>query len=911
MSFDIHFLLVPDRGAARRLRRRLAENGLTVGIKVGTTIELLERVRQIYLAPNQEYDWNHEFSTALQQTSGFWSKSLSVAADVTAPAVESAWRQVFTANAPTNSEITITNSEQFPVRTKSHLEDLLSLTTNLVDHLPPDLHIIRHALDSDSKDVLKGIRLYHLQDWPVLNQWQMALINKLNKDCQTQADPVLSQIMERGLPSISSNTKTALHNLQSNLFGSHTIKTVPDNTVQWFGVRDSLEEAEVTAGIIQKRMQQDQNLQFSDFAITIPNDPDYFKYIKNVFKLGGIPTSGLPIQSMVRDIGRETILYFLTCQQKPAPAMALSALLSSPLMPWDRIIGARLSQRVMDGDYSLELAPNAPKKAHTAIDLIRTIHDTPKKLIAALLKFKTVLNKDEGEIHYSNAMSTIWEVTEELKQSKEIDWSHLKQLSNPNMLTIENNTIYTRNGVTVLMDDLEPWRDCLHLLVLGFSSQRYPTQYETSPVFSNEDVELIRSSLNLPLQTPQDIIQQRRNLFRRQLATAQSTCTFLVPRRDSLGKSLTPSDSLVFMHQLVNGPDEAEDLILDLDLAEDRARADMVQLAEGSTPTPPRTYFQDDIQFKQDLMTIGAKEEGELRPQSPSSLEQLMISPLSWLLQRLGVEPSSWAPESPDVALRGSLAHMVFEDMFQPNQPLPPLPKIKELASKAFDEKIIERAPFLNSSQWMVERKNLEREIVEAATEWRGILGELKVKIVASEIWLEGKFDKIPIHGQADTVLKLPDGKLLVVDYKKAGSSSRQQRMEKGFDSQVSLYKTMIETGGPKEKDQEAVGKVFEGAKTDVLYFMMNDKAVLADANSDESKKIPGWKAVTNNVSENALHMIRERVKEIRTGTIQMNSAGDEEYFTKEAKVTPYALESSPLVKLFTKPYDLEEGDES
>ena len=910
MQFDIHFLLVPDRGAARRIRRELAENGHTVGIKVGTTIELLEKARQAYLVPVQGYDWNKVFSTALEQTSGFWSKSLSVAADVTVPAVEAAWRHVLTASDPVNAEIVLAENDRLPQRTKSHLEALLSLTTSLGEYLPPDLHIIRHALNTNAQYALKGIRVYHVKDWPILDQWQVALISKLNADCQTKANNELNKILEQGSPTIASDPNSALHNLQKSLFGSHTTMVAQDSTVQFFGVRDHLEEAEVAAGIIQERMRRDKKLAFNDFAILVPNDADYFKYINNVFQLGGIPTSGLPTQTTVRDIGRETILYFLTCQQKPAPAMALAALLSSPLMPWDRFIGTRISQKIMDGDYSLELSDKAPKKAHNAIELIRKHHDTPKKLMTALLQFKKVLQKDEGEVHYSIALNSIQEMVEELKQAKAIDWPHLKQLVSPNMIAVANTTKYTRKGVTVLLDDMEPWRDCRHLMVLGFSSKRYPSSPESSPVFSAEDVEIIRDQLGLPLKSPQEIIQQRRSLFRRQLTTAQDSCILLIPRRDALGQSLTPSESLVFMNQLLDGPESAEDIILDLDLAEDRAKTEMIPFASTSTPEPPRTYVQDDIHFLSDLMTIGSKDDGELRPQSPSSLERLMISPLAWLMQRLGAEPNSWAPESPDVALRGSLAHMVFEIMFQPKQALPATSNIQEQTSETLDRVILERAPFLNSSQWMVERTNLQREIVEAATEWRGILGELKAEIVAAEVWLEGKFGNIPIHGQADTVLKLPDGRLLVVDYKKAGSNSRQQRMEKGFDSQVSLYKTMIETGGAKEEDREKVAGVFEGAQTDVLYFMMNDKTVLADSSSDESKKMPFWKAVSNNVSENALHMIRDRVKEVRTGLVKMNAAEDEEYFNKEAKVTPYALNSSPLVKLFTKPYSLDEGDE-
>jgi hypothetical protein len=46
--------------------------------------------------------------------------------------------------------------------------------------------------------------------------------------------------------------------------------------------------------------------------------------------------------------------------------------------------------------------------------------------------------------------------------------------------------------------------------------------------------------------------------------------------------------------------------------------------------------------------------------------------------------------------------------------------------------------------------------------------------------------------------------------------------------------------------------------------------------------------------------LIRQRLDEVRAGLLTLNRAGDAEFFTKQAGITPYALENSPLIALFT-----------
>src|SRR5690606_856474 len=112
--------------------------------------------------------------------------------------------------------------------------------------------------------------------------------------------------------------------------------------------------------------------------------------------------------------------------------------------------------------------------------------------------------------------------------------------------------------------------------------------------------------------------------------------------------------------------------------------------------------------------------------------------------------------------------------------------------SDAYDSALTRHAGFLRGASWEMERNGLEREILQAALNWRGHLLALDAKIIGNEIWLSGVAQGIELRGKADTILELPNGSLLVVDHKKSGTAGRRKRMEAGWDLQAGLYRDMI-----------------------------------------------------------------------------------------------------------------------
>ncbi len=429
-----------------------------------------------------------------------------------------------------------------------------------------------------------------------------------------------------------------------------------------------------------------------------------------------------------------------------------------------------------------------------------------------------------------------------------------------------------------------------------------------NPVFSPEDFDQVRKHTGLPVETPAQELGRRRERFRRQLGAVAVAVTFLVPRRDPSGTAQSASESLVFMHRLFEGPDMADELVVELDSVAERKDARNVSFAAPGAPQPPRALHIEDLQFERDLVALRVDEDGQPKPESPSSLETLMVSRLAWLLRRLEAEPLEWAPEGSNPALLGTIAHEVFEGLFAPGVTLPTREELPGRVEAALDDVLKRIAPFLRASQWTVERRHFTAQTIKAAQAWSDTIEQLGAQVVAAEEWLAGRWSDIAVHGQTDLILGLPGNRLLVVDYKRSSSRKRLTQMQKGFDSQASLYRAMLASGGPKGRNTTALAERLRGAAdVGVVYYLMNDQVALSDSKAAMGTSIPTWRTVGGDIAGQALALIEQRVAEARVGTLRLNRVSDREYFEKEAGITPYALDASPLIAAYTLPD--EEGE--
>jgi hypothetical protein len=349
--------------------------------------------------------------------------------------------------------------------------------------------------------------------------------------------------------------------------------------------------------------------------------------------------------------------------------------------------------------------------------------------------------------------------------------------------------------------------------------------------------------------------------------------------------------------------DDPESLVVPLTHSEgtiwDRLVAWMPRpVVEPLQPLEVPAHYEFDL----DLLSLRKKDDGTPRAQSPSRLEKLLISPLAWVLAELGAEHISWQPEALDVMLRGSLAHEVFERLFPPGKDHPSDEVIEEKVPELLLERIRAIAPFLQTSAWAVERNTLEAEITKSAKHWSMVLKSLDAEIVGNEFWLSGTLFDHPVHGKADCLLRLPDGQPIVVDYKKSSSGTRRQRLQKGWDLQVDLYRRM--TVRIDERSHEAVVRISEtlngwSKQPAVAYHTLNDGNVLL--NGIEVFDSTDVELVAGDIAANALALISARFEALKAGRLETNTTADAKFFQKAAALGTYALEDSPLITAFMR----------
>lgn len=911
MSEVLRFLLVPDRAAARRVRRAVASRGACAGTVIGTWAELVDAARRAYLLPPAEAGWDARLGeAAVSVKNAFWSTSYESDPEGTLEVLERELRRLLSALGP-GRRIEPVGRSPLSDRGKRHLVDFCRLHEEMGGVLPEELACIRDLLGADKEDAIRLIAVRRREGFPALSPWQEALLEKLAAEYGAVPDPELDAVLDselcggaRGRPG------SALRHLQEHLFGGDVPSVALDPSVTCLAVRDFLEEAEVAAGMAQRARSDDPSLAAFDIGLLVPDDGAYEDAVRDAFGRAGIPVAGLGGPRTVRDLGGETIFHFLATRKKPAPAMALAALYASPLMPWDVQSGNRLAMAVMGGDFD----PDPPEGASTAgermMALIREKHETPPRVKTAIVEFGSLLGSGApAGRHAESARSALASLAAALEtvEGKEVPWEELTPLVPRAPVPSGIPAEFTREGTAVFREGEDPWRPVRLLFVLGFSEGRYPAGPERSPVFDDKDISTLKSHHGYALETAQEAMAFRRALFERQIRSASDRAVFLLPLRDPLGDEIAPCGTTAFMIRLFDGMEKPEDLVLTLERESHRERAVGLALAPASVPVPPRPLEIRDPDLGENLLSDG---QGGTRRETPSGLDTLLVSPLSWFLSRYRLLPLDWVPEELDPMTKGTLAHAVFERLFPADGPLPSPAQVRSGTPTFLDEAILKVAPFLQTSEWYVERRNLRKEIETAALRWRGFLVGAKAKIRGVETTLSGSFEGIPIRGRTDLLLELPDGRIFVVDYKKSKSGRRRTCMEKGYDIQTSLYRRMLqEGGGAAGRGAAALSLLLkEGAEIGVLYYMMDDQRSLTDRREWIPRSIPAVESPGEEISANGEALLVERIAALRAGSLPLNHDDDEKEFDRVG-VSTYALDASPLLARFRSPAGEEEDE--
>ena len=842
-------------------------------------------LREVYLTPAPT---PLPLADVLAEMAAPWSDSFAAAPEETTLAVEAGLTDVMRATK------TLTPDELRPDllpegRARTHLEALRALWQE-IGALPVSLDVISHVLKRDGRDALEPLPLLDAATCPYSDPIEQALAKRLADQHGVAPQDTLEAWLSRQAPR-DGKAPGALGNVQ-RVLGQSAAASVRDKTIALYGLRDPREEAEFAAALAQRMLDDGTVASPSEIGILSPDEPAYAPALSEAFERLGLPLSGQVAETARRDPVGELLLSLLAVFEGPAPRTALATVYSSPLMPWPREFGRQIARETIERGWS-GTALDCDGPWRVILDALRSVTSS-SEIIARLFAIDEALPE-------ASLSARIGEIRGAM--TDEINWPDLRRIAAPRPTDAAGHNRFVE-GVTLFTEAATPWRPVRQLIALGLAGRQWPRMPGSNPFFTEGEIALIRETTGLGLRGRREQLARGVELFRRQLCAATDAATFLIPAKNLRGDRETPSTGLALVTHLL-GAGEPKDLLTNI-----RATQVANWPVRSAIPTPPRnrgkTVLPSDgtLQLRSDLLRLRKDGEGAAVPQSPSRLETLLVSPFAWVLEELGARDRTWLPETLDVMTLGSLMHHVLEKAFPEKVPLPTSEEITTNVPSALSDGVRRFAAFLDSPGWSTERANLLREAQGIAASWVRFLQESGATIIHNEIDLSGVFGDLQIAGRADCLLKLPDDRILVVDHKRSSSRGRRDRMVKGWDLQVALYRAMLER--PQEENALTL-MIQSGSRPVSAYHTMLDGTVLVDA---DGVGVPAAEVVGTDISAYSMAHLSQTLAEVAAGTIQLNTAGDEKEFIKNRGITAYPLKDNALVTAFLVPDTAEQGEE-
>lgn len=842
-------------------------------------------IHEAYLAP-APVDWG--IANHLEGENAPWTESFSAAREETTRAVEVGLTSVARATKNLDPD-EIDVSRLVEGRAKVHLTALKHLWRDL-DQLPEPLATWSHVMACSSTDALEPLPIINSSPCPFADPAEQYLAATLERHHGRASEKSLNAWRKRQTPT-EPTAPGALGNIQGAL-GTSANKIPRDETISCFGVRDPREEAQFAAARAQ-RMLDDHLVDYpQEIGLLAPDDAAYVLALQEACDELGLPLSGGPQLQAARDLTGELLSLLLIIFSAPAPRTALASLFISPLMTWPRDAGQRMAREVMDYGWS-RTASELEGPARDILDALRPSH-TPGQLFARLGVIAKALPKAELHPRIAPLRAVIKDA---------LDWPLLHKLAAPQMIPTSGHDRFVE-GISLFTEASLPWRPVRQLIALGLTGRHWPRLPGSDPFFTEAEVALIRDKTGLKLKGRREKLARGMELFRRQLCAATEGLTLLAPAMDLRGERLSPSTGLALVAHML-GAEKPADLVQNVRSMPLEAWPISHHLPDvlpnGGTPVLPKDGMLRlnrglDTPDKPglDLLRLRQGEKGQTAPQSPSRLETLLVSPLAWLLEELGAKDRTWVPEALDVMTMGTIIHQVLEDAFPEKTPVPPTDKLLDKIPDILKAAITRHARWLSGPLWATERQSLLREAQDIARTWSGFLEAAGAEVLHNEIMLSGDHMGLVLHGKADCLLRLPDGRILVVDHKRSSAGNRRDRMSKGWDLQVALYRAMLE----RPSEETALTRLVEdGAQIVTAYHTTRDASVLSDASGVD---LPRVEVAQHDVSAKAMAYLAITVAEVGAGTVRLNQEGDTKRFEKERGIKAYALEENPLIAAFT-----------
>ena len=901
----MYFVLMPDGVASAHVKEILVKDYGT-NVRVGTFSALLDQLNSAWLLPDLECDYQALLKqSALKAKHCFWSESIKVDELITIGQLEQSLSCLYSSLSLTEK---LEPLESGNSRIERYYNDLVKLASS-IDHTRPHSQMLAKTwLDNSSLPALHDVIPIYLPEMFQFECWQKQVLDKLNQlfqqdNCSEKIHEILKEQITDNF-----NQSKGLTQLSQSIFSVSDIKKIKQQDgLSLISARDALEEMELVVAAIQNALNN--NISIEDIAVVIPVNSRYENLLPLLLNKAGINASHHHgskryfqwADQLIRDCA---IFYHRTLYSRfPAEAMILGAIFVNPLMPWS----VRKGQNLFDdfqrkGAQAFVDYADSSSSESKLLDLIIKPEKfsiiTWLKSIAEALRFSADkrLPQKKDFLERIDSIDALLQIYTG-KTDEEVLQSVISQIAPQAFSIQEEEGGYIKNGILIINEHEWLIKPVKHLFILGFNQGAFQPNKYMPGVFSEDGWKKISLEASLPVY--EQIIDHTRfeNCFSHMLSRAVDSITIMLSEQGFDGESISGSETLLDIALCFQLAQDVDPQLLLKRMVNDKT--DFPFLVRSSNLKPVIVKDMDvveDLNLGIDLLKLNKDANGNQRPESPSSLEKLMVSPLSWLLYRNGLQPKGWDVQDLNHTLKGTIAHKVFELHFNPEQQWS-IGNFEEM----FEAALLSEASYLLEPKWRMEKTQLKNEIIKSLKPFIEWCEKQSWEISLMEQRLQGKMFGIAVAGYVDAVFS-NGKKALVLDYKKSKSDKFVTRLNKGFDLQTMIYRKLY-----KQEKTENIA-IHSG------YYTLNDQRLVLDyykdTGLDDIEQVELETSSIKNQYEQAEKKIRQRIKQLKSGTVELNTEGDAKYW-EDLGVSSlgYAIDDNPIIKQFIKPSEEVQGE--
>ncbi|MEZ8023006.1 PD-(D/E)XK nuclease family protein [Vibrio sp. 1F255] len=914
----MYFILMPDAISSRQCRALLA-NENKVNVKVGTSLSLFEQIAELWLL---EFDFDQataKFDESLKRaayklSNSFWYKSLITDESTTLHELSASIKHVF-ANLPLSQQFEDFSCLDAPTRVKNYWQDLIALSQEMHDLRPAEQAFAKQWFDLlDTCEPLESFEIIipKSMSLPVWLQQAVECLNKNISLCPTSdtEHTALQAMVDEIYDSQPCNS--SLGALALGLFSADKtpLSISLDNELSIISARDAWEECQTLVSRLQTLLYTTP-VALADIAIVLPKQSPHLGLLHNLLSKAGIRFSSLnkPSNEYQWDLQllKELIALYVIKKQseKLVDPLQYASVLVNPLMPWSLSYGQSKfrSYKKEPSEFlkHLETSDNKTEKQVVLLNLLFSPWAEHSTLTSWLDNIAKSLRQKKG----SNSLTSFKKQLDEIRdiitdESEESALLSVARHLQPTTISSDSSEHWLVDSVLLLTEQDTLLKPVEHLFILGFNQGSYQATPSIPGVFQIDQwralaksiettfIESKQSAVNgtvtfdllSPLLKDSEFINNFKRLFNK----TKSGVHISLSEQTFSSERLLPSYALQELAILLQseGSIEPDDLVLPIKRCPQNVPFLSYESGVACTDASSSIEQSSELDLGVNLLALHTDKDGNQKPESPSSLNDMMLSPLAWLLKKQHIIPQPWEVATLDARVKGLVVHCVFEHHFKGT-----FTDFDIL----FNHAIEKEAPFLDQARWRLDKKALKSETeitLNNLVEWCDNAGWSSDM---QEQKLTGKYFGIPIKGTVDAVFK-KNNQRLILDYKTRASKELINCINQGFDLQTKLYTEMI-----KQINVDANVEYVSG------YYSTKDSEIVSDKdieNKPGSVSVVPPKNPIQSPTKMAEDTVAERLAKLREGKVMLNQAGDTKEWDKRGiSLMKYVLNDNPLVRAF------------